>query len=179
MEIWKDIPGYEWYYQISNLWNVKSFYKWVNGNILSPNISNVWYFYVNLFKKWKSKTCTIHRLVAIAFIPNPENKPQVNHIDWNKLNNSIGNLEWITNRDNTIHAFVSLWRKWSTLWVFWSANSRSKKINQYDLSWNFIKMWGSLIEASEWIWVSKWNICSCCKWKRNHSTAWGFIWKYA
>lgn len=178
-EIFKDIPWYEWFYKVSNLGIVKSlhFYKWSHERILNPGTSNVWYHYVNLFWWWKHKSFTIHRLVAIVFIPNLENKPQVNHINGIKTDNRMENLEWCTNQENTIHAFEKLWKKWSALWIFGENNPRSKSINQYDKDWKFIKKWWSMVDATKWTWISKWNICFCCTGKRKN--AWGFIWKYA
>jgi hypothetical protein len=113
-EIWKEIKGYEGLYQVSNLGRVKSLSKvkeLYNGGlyntkdkILTPRISNG-YISVSLHKHNKGITKLIHRLVAEAFIPNPEGKPQVNHIDGNKTNNILSNLEWNTRSENIQHAF--------------------------------------------------------------------------
>ena len=96
-EIWKDIEGYEGRYQISNRGNVKSLNYNHNGKekILKPIINNKHgYAYVGLHLEGKTKNYYIHRLVAIAFIPNPDNLPEVNHRDENKENNTVENLEW-------------------------------------------------------------------------------------
>jgi len=103
MEIWKDIKGYEGLYQISNLGNVKSLFRY--KKTLKPFFRKQ-YFSVNLSKNNNFKTFTVHRLVAENFIINPENKLQVNHIDGNKLNNNIDNLEWNTAKENTNHALL-------------------------------------------------------------------------
>lgn len=100
MEIWKAIEGYP-DYQVSNLGRVKSL-KFNREIILKPRIKN--YAYVSLSFNSLCNNFYIHRLVAIAFIPNPENKLEVNHIDGNKYNNSVSNLEWNTSKENKSHA---------------------------------------------------------------------------
>lgn len=103
MEIFKDIIGYEGYYQISNLGRVKSSYK--KCSILKSPKCKSGYKTVNLYRDKKLKNCYLHRLIAITFIPNPENKPYVNHIDGNKLNNDLNNLEWCNGSHNVKEAF--------------------------------------------------------------------------
>ena len=112
MEEWRDIPGYKGLYQVSNLGRIKSLIdkkydlnenvvKIINRErILKQNLTKKGYCSVKLYKNGKGKTYKIHRLVAEIFIPNPENKPQVNHIDGNKQNNCVTNLEWNTNEEN-------------------------------------------------------------------------------
>lgn len=112
-EIWKDVIGYEGLYQVSNLGRVKSLDRYyigvwktpvkMNGIILNPKFHKH-YLHVNISVNGNLKRFSIHRLVAIAFIPNHENKPFVNHKDGNKLNNCVSNLEWCTPKENDIHA---------------------------------------------------------------------------
>lgn len=106
IEVWKDIKGYEGLYQVSNLGRVKSL-KHLKEYFLTYRIEGKGYASVALFKGTVSsrKSYKVHRLVADAFIPNPENKPQINHKDGNKLNNSVENLEWVTNQENIVHAY--------------------------------------------------------------------------
>lgn len=114
MEIWKDIPGYENLYRVSTFGNVKSYKKigWMNRNNctrifkpkdLNPSHSHG-YLNVRLTKNKKSKLLFVHRLVLLAFIPNPENKPQVNHKNGIKTDNRIDNLEWVTAVENIAHS---------------------------------------------------------------------------
>jgi len=113
-EIWKDIQGYEGLYQISNLGRVKSFPRLTNRGsgsyitkerILKNTLMTIGYNRVELSINSERKFYSIHRLVAIHFIANPENKPQVNHINGIKHDNRIKNLEWCTAIENSRHAF--------------------------------------------------------------------------
>lgn len=112
MEVWKDIQGYEGFYQVSNYGNIRGVDRTricrgivmpIKGRILKQKISRFGYYHVTLGKDAKHTTFMSHRLVALAFIDNTENKSQVNHIDGNKLNNHISNLEWNTPRENMTH----------------------------------------------------------------------------
>lgn len=99
-ELWKDIKGYEGLYQVSNLGRVK---RVTTGRILKGSKDSIGYLRVNLHKNNIPSTEKVHRLVAEAFIPNLENKPQVNHRDEDKTNNMASNLEWMTAKENINH----------------------------------------------------------------------------
>lgn len=104
---WRDVVGYEGLYQVSNLGQVRSLPR--NGtrkepHVLQPNISRWGYYKLSLSKEDKLKYVVVHRLVAEAFLPNPDQKPCVNHIDCNKKNNNVSNLEWVTYKENRDHA---------------------------------------------------------------------------
>jgi hypothetical protein len=103
MEKWIDIDGYNGLYQISNFGRVKSL-KGLTERILKQNINKYGYKVVYLSKDSKKKTISIHRLVAHGFIEREKNKLHVNHIDGNKTNNHVSNLEWVTPKENTLHA---------------------------------------------------------------------------
>ena len=108
-EIWKDIEGYEGLYQISNLGRIKSSY---NGKekILKP-FDNHGYFRIQLYKNGVRKKETIHRLVAKAFIPNPENKPYIDHINTIRTDNRVENLRWVTHEENNNNPLTNAKRK--------------------------------------------------------------------
>ena len=188
-EIWKGIKWYEWKYEISDTGLCRSLYYvnkyWKSYRIRLLKWSNsLWYQRVTLQKEWKRKHLFIHRLVAFAFIPNLENKPQVNHIDWNKLNNSIHNLEWCTAKENIQHAFRTWLNKVSennfilknnpNKWKFGKDNHLSKRVL-------LIKDWietifESVTNASKETWICLQSISHCCRWK--WKTAGWFIFKY-
>jgi len=104
-ETWSDIKGYEGVYKISTHGNVRSFTSHKNGEQLKPASDKFIYKWVNLSKNGEHKKHLIHRLVASAFIENKHGFEQVNHIDGNKLNNHVENLEWCTKSQNMKHAF--------------------------------------------------------------------------
>lgn len=102
-EMWLDIKDYEGHYQVSNTGKVRSL---KTNRILKPRVSGQYkYFSVSLCKNGKPKDFYIHRLVASHYIDNPENKYSVNHIDGNKMNNNVSNLEWATGTEQNNHAF--------------------------------------------------------------------------
>ena len=112
-----------------------------------------------------NKTYALHRLIAAAFIKNPDNKEQVNHIDGVKLNNSVENLEWVTNTENQIHKFKT-----------GLGNNFTRKITQFDLQMNKIKDFESIVEASKELKIGKSNIQGVLL--NSRKTAGGFIFKY-
>ena len=108
MEIWKEIEGFDGKILVSNQGRIKSNLR--NGTILKSQADSKGYQRVCVTVKRVKRTLKIHREVAKAFIPNPSDLPQVNHIDGDKNNNSVDNLEWVTNRENALHAIANgLW----------------------------------------------------------------------
>lgn len=162
-EIWKPVKGYEDFYEISNLGNVKSLRRNI---ILKQRLNNKGRYYVNLsdgISQYKSKM--IYRLVAEAFIPNPNNLPQINHKDENPKNNKLDNLEWCTAKYNVNYGNRT--KK--------SIESTSKPVLQYDLQGNFIKKWGSIKEAEDF--YNTTSISNCCNHSQKYNTIKGFQWK--
>lgn len=163
-EIWEKIELCEKNYYISNMGKIKS-----NNKILKTHKSTGGYLYISVWKNKKVKHVKLHRLVAQAFIPNPENKPFVNHIDGNKLNNCVDNLEWVTNKENISHAYKN---------GLMNKNKRKNiKINQYDLDGNFIKSWYGFKDIEKNFKVSRSTIRFCCL--NKIKTSKGYIWRYA
>ena len=175
VEIWKDYKDYEGLYQASNLGRLRSLDRWVKsksgsvrlckGKILKLCTDKYGYLKVSLYKNNKVKTYYVHRLVAEAFIPNPENLPEVNHKDENKLNNNAENLEWCDREYNC--NFGTRNEK--------VAKKCSKPVVQYTLDGQFVREWESIRECDR----NGFNhgaVAVCCQGKRK--THKGFIWKY-
>jgi hypothetical protein len=174
MEIFKDIEGYEGLYQVSNLGNVKSYHKYKEGKILSPGLKTEGYKYVHLHS---GKNFYIHRLVAQAFLPNPLNKPQVNHINGIKADNRLDNIEWATSSENRIHAYkTGLQKGHPTNQKKGADNPRSTPVVQLNLNGEFIQNYAGVCEVARQIGGHQGNIAACCNGKRK--TAYGYKWKY-
>jgi len=157
-EVWKDIPTYEGRYQASNLGNIKSlnYRRFKTQKKLIFSTTKTGYKTVTLYNKGKNVR-SVHRLIAFAFIPNPENKPYINHIDENKANNHIDNLEWVTPHENCMHG-TSIQRS-----AAGKINGKhSKSVIQKDMSGKYIKTWPSMMEAERNGFCNS-LICACCK----------------
>lgn len=164
MEIWKDIKDYEGLYQINNYGIIKSLPKqdgfyYLKEKILKP-VNNYGYLRIILTKNKFKKNHFIHKLVAETFIPNPNKYPIVNHIDGNKQNNCVDNLEWCNHKKNTEHAVRNNLIK-------------HHKIAQYNKSGDLIKIYDSRYDIKN---IDSSSITKVCNGKRK--TAGGYIWKY-
>lgn len=165
-EIWKDIEGYEGLYQVSNLGRVKS-KKYNKEKMLKPYTNSGGYSVVGLRKDGKTKFFRVHRLVAKAFIPNPdpENKTQVNHKnEFDKKNNCVENLEWVTPSENTNYATGNKRRR----------VKQGKKVYQYTLDRRLVKIWNSTRECEEGG-FSKSAISEACRTGKHY---YGYRWSY-
>lgn len=180
-EIWKDVPGYDGVYQVSSIGRVRSVTRVIKhgdhkrtsyGTILIQYVTVWGYMGIGFYKDRKRKCHPIHRLVAIAFIPNPENKKQVNHKNGIKTDNRIENLEWATPHENISHAFsngLSFVKRGS-------GNHFAKAIVQYDLKGNFVAKYGCAMDAYRKHGYHSSNLSKACK--KKIKTAYGFIWNY-
>lgn len=178
-EEWKDIYfvdngityDYRGLYQISNYGRVKSF--WYNKEVILTQLkSSKGYLKVCLCKDKKKRQFLVHRLVALMFIDNPENKTEVNHKFGIKTDNRATELEWNTHQENNRHAYKIGLKKG----VKGKENPCSKKVLQYDMQGNFIKEWGSTMDIQRELGIRNSLISACCKglYKQSHN----YIWKY-
>lgn len=188
-EIWKDIKGYEGKYQISNMGNVKSLHYKKSlserPRLLKQRCSirngKRCYMYVVLSKENKVHTFYVHRLVAVYFIPNPGNKPYINHIDGDKTNNIASNLEWVTPLENNLHAYHVL-GKHPFKGIMFDKNKNSKKVNQYYISEEgykyHIATYCSAKAASMINKLCQRSIMYCCNGNKEYKQVGGYIWEY-
>ena len=167
MEEWRDIKGYEGKYQVSSHGRVKSlnYHREGKEKILKPEVLKKGYLRVDLHNGAKRNKIQVHRLVAEAFIDNPNNYPQVNHKDENKQNNHVENLEWCTNKYNANYGTklekISKGKNW-----------RASKVECIETG----EIFDSLIEAEEKYNIKYQSISACCR--GITYTAGGYTWKY-
>lgn len=180
---WKSIEGYEGIYMVSENGDVMRDDSVRKPHILATLVNNSGYHTVNLSKNCKQKRFLVHRLVAKAFIPNPNNLSEVNHIDCNKNNNSVGNLEWVSRSENLLHAFKNGRKPFTEKQYVSSCNNLKKAtlsiavpIAMLDKNDKVLRTFSSITEATQLTNISGCHICNCCKGRRK--TAGGFKWKY-
>lgn len=149
MEIWREVKGYEGYYEVSNLGNVRALERIVcNGRIshaknVTKRKDNYGYYHVGLNKNGKETTRRIQILVAQAFIPNPDNKPFLDHINTIRTDNRVENLRWVTPKENYHNKLSKSKMKYqNTMFIFLGKIKRkTKKVLEYNLCGHFIKEW--------------------------------------
>lgn len=178
IEIWKPVVGYEGLYEVSNLGRVKSLDRLdgrgskIKGRILKPIKDKKGYLSVGLSKNNINKHYKIHRLVAEHFIPNLDNKPEIDHINTDRTDNRIENLRFVSAKENSNNPLTlkhfSECRKGVK-------NPKHRKVLQYDIYGNFIRVWETITEAETSLKLTH-KIHSVCQGKRK--TCGGFKWKY-
>ena len=190
--MWFDIPGYEGIYEISVRGSIRSVPRirktpngvyYYSGKLLKYQFTKQGYPVVTLSKENKQKNVTIHRIVAMVFIPNTERKREVNHRDGNKCNYDITNLEWCTRKENQLHAETNnLIRRLNGEVLSQSHRNEFKTIIMKDINGNRIKCFESLGSALRYIRITNpkagdANIIYACK--HSNRSAYGYKWEYA
>lgn len=186
-EVWEKVVGYEGAYEVSSFGQVKSLHrvferpyqesirsKTIYEKILKPYVGKTGYCYVNLRAKDKASLSTIQRLVALAFMPNLENKPCVNHINGIKTDNRLENLEWVTHSENLTHAYQIGLRIPSSKRGY--DFKGSLPISQFTNDNIWVQDWPGSMEAQRQTGIFQANISKCLRGMRK--TAGSFIWKY-
>lgn len=179
--VWADVPGYEGLYQVSSSGAVRSMNYGNTGAVkeLSLKRGTRGYYHVLLYKNGAREDITVHRLVALAFIPNPLNLPCINHKDENRTNNRVDNLERCTVKYNTRYSLI---RRGI---VVKDKKPRTRKntsrvnfrVIQLTLAGEIVRVWPNSCAVKHTNGWSDWSISECCRGKRK--TAYGYIWRYA
>lgn len=183
MEKWKDIPSFEGVYSISDEGRLKSFKMDKGGRVMKMTNSKGDYFRIILSTKTSIRHASIHRLVAEAFIPNLENKEQVNHKDGNKQNNVVENLEWVTAKENMSHA-INMFPQILNEVRKYNKYVRPKAIKQITADGELLAIYPNSVSASKVTGVCQRNILQVAskeeyKPGKTRSQAGGYIWEYA
>lgn len=183
MEEWRDIKGYEGCYQVSDLGRVRSLDRIVRyrngtvreyaGIVLKQKVMSNGYMVVRLTRNKNVENALVHRLVAAAFIQNDDGKPFINHIDCDRSNNRVSNLEWVTASDNINYAPTKERMRRS------KTEQRGRAVVQIDpLSGKEIGRFFSIADAARNVSTTVQNIYLICSGKRGHHTAAGYVWRY-
>ena len=198
IEIWKPVVGYEGLYEVSSLGRVRSLDRYdgrghrISGCFLKPIINLKGYCRIGLSKDGKAKMFQLHRLVAEAFIPNPDNKPQIDHINTIKTDNTVflnedgsinyekTNLRWVTSKENINNPLtktkMQINARKPSKGKYGKEHHNSKPISQYTKDGEFIKTWDSIMDVERGLGIFASSISYCAK--GIYKTAGGYIWRY-
>ena len=191
IEIWKPVVGYEGLYECSNLGNVRSLNYRRTSTIktLSLSLSKDGYIKVHLWKNCKGKVLAVHRLVAEAFLPNPDNKPEIDHINTIKTDNTVflnedgsinyekTNLRWVTKKENMNNPLTI--KDLSKIRIG-NENTKSiyRTVLQYTKDGKLIKEWASMNSAARELKINRSGIWSCCNGRNRCKSYGGYVWRY-
>lgn len=178
-EVWKDVAGYEGRYMVSNLGRFKSLrYRGHDGEKIMRSTKHHSGYKIIRLGNNPRKIYSVHILVAKAFVENPNGKPYVNHIDGNKENNVYNNLEWVTARENTVHAiYMGLFPESERDPYVASGKYKKKRLLQYDLNGNLLKEWSSCLQAANAYGCNSASLTRCAKGEVKSCS--GYNWRYA
>lgn len=181
MEIWKQIQGYKPIYQVSNYGRVRSIARQTNANggvfhrkekMLTPIQDRAGYWFVYLYREDGKHTVPVHRLVAQCFVDNPQNKPEIDHIDGDKSNNIPENLRWVTHRENCANPVTSVKQK-----KYVEGRAKHKcNIAAYTKEGKFVGSWETITMAAKATGTNRHSISYAAKGK--YKTSNNLIWKY-
>lgn len=192
-EVWKSIAGYEGLYDVSNMGRIRSVDRvrrsasdgselgHLKGKVMKPFYSNKGYLLIELFKDGIGKTFSVHRLVALAFVPNPDGKPCVNHLDETHDNNCADNLEWCTQKENMNYGTAPqrISKKMKERWERGEMKKRPKRqVAKYSLDGKLLEVYPSYLEATRACGSTSdgTTIINCIRGRNN--TAYGYKWGY-
>jgi hypothetical protein len=182
-EIWKDIPGYQGYYKVSNQGRVKSLNRLdcmgrvVHGCIMKLDVQKNKYVKVSLHIDSIIRRCWVHRLVAMAFLPTTPERRQVNHIDGNPSNNNLSNLEWCTQSENIQHSIKNLNPGNHMRGKLGKEVHNARPVNQLSVNGQLIQKWDSIADAARYMKGRASDICSCISGRQK--SAYGYKWQHA
>lgn len=179
-EIWRNVNGFENKYYVSNFGRVIS--NVGNTKFLNPIKNSNGYFMFRLSKdNLNVKNIPLHRLIAEAFIPNPENKPTINHRNGIKIDNSLDNIEWATYLENNQHAIDTGLRKptFNNYGRKGKYHPKSVAVIQFTMDYKFVKHWDCIADAAKSLRINHSHISSCASHKYGRKSSGGYRWEFS
>lgn len=176
-EVWKDVVGYEGLYKVSNMGRIKSIkrHRAKCDKILKPDLLKG-YHRVTLCSNNKIKRMFVHRLVAIAFIQNTDNKPDIDHINYIKNDNRVDNIRWATRSENNQHTYDGNRRTAPWLGKTRGNHNWARRVNQYTKDGEFVKTWNCILDIKDV--YGEISVSQCCNKNKRYKSAGGYLWKF-